>query len=94
MPGKLTDRKYYEFDLQPERVIPGSEIVARAEEFRQTAHADGIPHVGGSAVTAPPAPIGSMNSPLPNFAPIVPGEMILAPSRPPSNPSTFVPPAI
>jgi len=80
LPGKLTDHKYYEFDLQPEKVVPGSETAARAEEFRQTAHADGIPRIGGSAAAAPPAAAGSVTYPAPNFAPIVP------------NPNTFVPP--
>ncbi|MDR0328757.1 MAG: PEGA domain-containing protein [Planctomycetaceae bacterium] len=94
MPGKLTDQKYYEFDLQPESAAAGSEIAARAEEFRQTAHADGIPRVGGSGIAAPPAPVGSMDTYLPNFAPIIPGEMISAPTNPPSPPSTYVPPAL
>ena len=57
LPGKLTDHKSYEFDLQPERVVLGSEIVSRAEQFRQTAHADGIPRIGNSTVPiVPPTP--------------------------------------
>lgn len=57
LPGKLTDHKSYEFDLQPERVVLGSEIVSRAEQFRQTAHADGIPRIGNSTVpVVPPTP--------------------------------------
>ena len=51
LPGKLTDHKYYEFDLQPERIVPPSDIVTRAEQFRQTAHADGMPRIGSTAVT-------------------------------------------
>jgi len=93
MPGKLTDHKYYEFELQPARVVPGSEIVARAEQFRQTAHADGIPRIGGSAVGSPqtPAPAsdaGSISYPAPTFAPVVPTETLVNPP----NPNTFVPP--
>ena len=96
LPGKLTDHKYYEFDLQPERVVPGSEIVTRAEQFRQTAHADGMPQIGGSV--APPAPslspapvsgVGSLPFPVSAFAPITLPDV---PPNTPSNPSTFAPP--
>ena len=99
LPGKLTDHKYYEFDLQPEKIVPGSEIVASAEELRQTAHADGILHVGGSVVVSPSTFVpsgesGSVYSPVPVFAPIVPPETLLAPSSTSSNPNTFVPPTL
>jgi hypothetical protein len=90
MPGKLTDHKFYEFDLQPERVVTGSEVVARAAQLRQTAHADGIPRSGGSAIAAPSTNVGSIAYPAPDFAPIVPAETLLTPS----SPNTFVPPAI
>ncbi|MCL2005585.1 MAG: PEGA domain-containing protein [Planctomycetaceae bacterium] len=81
LPGKLTDHKYYEFDLQPSAAVSGAEIVARAEEYRQTAHADGVLRVGSSAVSAPPGNVGSIippasnsipvpaSNPAPNFAP-------------------------
>lgn len=103
LPGKLTDRKYYEFNLVPEKIVPDSEIVARAEEFRQAAHADGVPQmgstargtaVGGSAVAAPSNGIGSIAPYIPDFAPMVPAETFHAPSGTPSNPNTFVPPAL
>jgi hypothetical protein len=74
LPGKLTDQRYYEFDMEPEKVVPGSEIVARAEELRQTAHADGLPHV----VNSTPQPVTpSMSGTIapfstPSFAPIQP----------------------
>ena len=98
LPGKLTDHKYYEFDMQSERIVPGPEIVARAEQFRQTAHADGMPRIGGSVPLTPslsPVPssgMGSIPSPIPAFAPIVPPEIPLTPPGTPSNPNTFVPP--
>ena len=97
LPGKLTDRKYYEFNLQPEKIVPGSEIVTRAEEFRQTAHADGVPRIGGSAVVSSPEPVPSAGAsvypvPAPAFAPIVPAEVFRVPPSPPPNPNTFVPP--
>jgi len=90
LPGKLTDHKSYEFDLQPERVVLNTEIVARAEQFRRTAHADGMPRIGGSPAVVPslsPAPpsgvgsigVGTFPSPAPAFAPIVPPETIFAP---------------
>ena len=105
LPGKLTDHKYYELDLQPEQVVSGRELVARAEEFRQTAYADGVPRVGGPAVAVPPAPTGSIGTgslggsigtPVspPNFAPTAPSQTYPASPILPSNPSTFVPPGL
>ena len=97
LPGKLTDHKYYEFDLQPEKIVPGSEIVARANEFRDTAHADGVPRIGGPAVVSSPEPVppaGASVYPVPAFAPIVPNEPFHAPPSSPSNPSTFMPPTL
>jgi len=106
LPGKLIDHKYYELDLQPEQAVSGRELVARAEEFRQTAHADGVPRVGGPAVVVPPTPVGSIGtgsvggsmgtpvSPPPNATPIAPSPIYPAPTGLPSNPSTFVPPRL
>ena len=93
LPGKLTDHKYYEFDLQPAKDVPGTEIVSRAEQLRQTAYADGMPRIGGTAVTPPPASVpasgaGSIPYPAPNFAPITPAAMPPAPA----DTNTFVPP--
>ena len=100
LPGKLTDHKYFEFDLQQERIVPGPEIVTRAEQFKQTAHADGMPRIGGTVSPTPslsPVPdsgIGSLPSSAPAFAPIVPSETPLNPPGTPSNPNTFVPPTL
>ena len=93
LPGKLTDHKYYEFDLQPEKIVPGSEIVTRADEFRRTAHADGVPRMGSPTPSSSPTQVGSIAYPVPDFAPIIPTETLLAPPTVPSNPNTFVPPA-
>ena len=98
MPGKLTDHKYYEFDLQPEKIVPSAEIVTRGADFRRTAHSDGVPRVGGSAVAAPSAfvPHGGAGSvsPVPSFAPIVPNETLLVPPGNTPNPSVFTPPTL
>ena len=94
LPGKLTDHQSYEFDLQPERVNPSSEIVTRAEEFRRIAHADGIPHVGGTGLAVPSANDGATVYPVPNFAPVVPAEPFFVPSSTPPNPDTYIPPPI
>ena len=88
LPGKLTDHKYYEFDLFPEKVVPGTEIVARAEQFRQTAHADGVPRIGGAAIGTDVVPV--LSSPAPAHVPIVPTETLLAPP----DPNTFAPPTL
>ena len=85
LPGKVTDHKTYEFDLQPERVVPSPEIVARAEQFRQTAHADGVPRIGG----APAA--GGFGFPVLSGVPAPSGESDFAPIMPPA--TIFTPPA-
>jgi hypothetical protein len=84
LPGKLTDHKHYEFELQPERFVPGSEIVSRAEALRQTAHADGVPRVGGTTTV----------SSAPTLAPTMPAETLPTPTTLPANPNTFVPPIL
>jgi hypothetical protein len=91
LPGKLTDHKSYEFDLQPEKAVPGSELIARAEDFRQAAHADGMPRVGGSALAAP-APVGSIASPVPDLIPNLPSDIPFMPPNAPPSPNTYVPP--
>jgi hypothetical protein len=93
LPGKLTDHKYYEFDLHPEKIAVSSEIVARAEEFRQTAHADGMPRIGGSTPSVPVG-TGAISYPVPDFVPAAPTQTIPVPSHVISNPNTFVPPAL
>ena len=95
LPGKLTDHKYYEFDLQPTVIIPGTEIVARAEQFRETAYADGVPRVGSSTIGAPSTPIGSIAPAMPDFATMAPTETLLTPPQgTQSDPNTFVPPVL
>ena len=92
LPGKLTDHKFYEFDLQPERATLGSEIVVRAEDFRKTAHADGVPHIGGAGIVTPPTNTGSLVPSTPDFTPAVPPATLFTTPVPPPNPNTFVPP--
>ena len=41
LPGKLTDQKTYEFDMQPVVVVPMTELVGRADELRRSAHVNG-----------------------------------------------------
>jgi hypothetical protein len=60
LPGKLTDHKYYEFDLKQEQIIPTHELVSRAEELRRTAHAEGTLQVNNGVVA--PTPITPPNS--------------------------------
>jgi len=93
LPGKLTDHKLYEFDMQPAQIVSGSDVISRAEQFRQTAHADGVLRVGGSTISASPAPVGSIAPPVHDFAPIMPPPPLPIPQNMPTDPSTFVPPA-
>jgi len=90
LPGKLTDHKYYEFNLQPERVVQGSEIVSRAKQLQQTAHADGVPRIGASPLLTPAPPVGDSTITSPAFAPIVPSETQFTPP----DPNMFVPPTL
>ncbi|MDR1922770.1 MAG: PEGA domain-containing protein [Planctomycetaceae bacterium] len=41
LPGKLTDHKYYEFELEPSHLVPNHEVLSRAEELRYRAHSEG-----------------------------------------------------
>jgi len=91
LPGKLTDHKYYEFELQPEKAVRSTELFARAEEFRETAHADGVLRVGGFTMTPPPENVGSLNYPVPVMTPSELTPPVFAPPVP-GNPNTFVPP--
>ena len=94
LPGKLTDHQSYEFDMQPENVVLDSEIVSRAEQFRQTAHADGIPKIGGSTTVAPTS-VGHafpITYPTPAFGSTVPAESSRVPPSATQNSNMFVPP--
>ncbi len=53
LPGKLTDRHYYQFDLQPEQVIPKYELVGRAEDLRRLTHSQGAVPGTATPVTTP-----------------------------------------
>jgi hypothetical protein len=92
LPGKLTDHKFYEFDLEPERLVPNHELLARAEELRYNAHSTGTiqnnnQNINPSTqvpVTIPtpiptPAPISTPN--LPSYP--VPNYPSTEPYRPP-----------
>lgn len=98
LPGKLTDHKYYEFDLQPDQIVPRSELVGRAEDLRRLAHAEGASHIRDGISTLPPATSG-MGSLTPYDASQTPGgavyqqtQPILAPPISPATPGNYVPP--
>ncbi|MDR1478387.1 MAG: PEGA domain-containing protein [Planctomycetaceae bacterium] len=88
LPGKLTDQKFYEFDLEPERIVPNHELLSRAEELRYTAHENGIINNTGNfnqhTQTQTPVPI-STSIPAPISQPIypVPNYPLEEPYRPP-----------
>lgn len=63
LPGKLTDHKYFEFDMQPDRIVPRDELLARADELRNIAHAEGTIRVHDDGIqTTPPPPGGSLGA--------------------------------
>ncbi|MDR2643637.1 MAG: PEGA domain-containing protein [Planctomycetaceae bacterium] len=74
LPGKLTDHKFYEFDLEPERIVPNHELLVRAEELRYKAHAGTVQNSGNINYPTPiptlpssPAPISTPTYPIPNY---------------------------
>ncbi|MDR1485924.1 MAG: PEGA domain-containing protein [Planctomycetaceae bacterium] len=81
LPGKLTDHKFYEFDLEPERLVPNHELLSRAEELRYNAHSSGtIQNSGNIKYPTPtptpiptptlpslPTPTSTPNYPIPNY---------------------------
>jgi hypothetical protein len=66
LPGKLTDHKYYEFDMKPEQITPTHELVGRAEDLRRVAHAEGTLQINSGVVQPMPVtpPTSSVNSPF------------------------------
>jgi hypothetical protein len=78
LPGKLTDHKFYEFDLEPERLVPNHELLARAEELRYKAHSNGTiqysENINYPTPTPTPTPIltptpSSTPLPIPTLTP-------------------------
>jgi hypothetical protein len=63
LPGKLTDHKFYEFDLEPDRLVPNHELLSRAEELRYNAHSNGIIQKNQN-ITPPIAPPNPMSTPV------------------------------
>lgn len=62
LPGKLTDRHDFEFDLYPEQIVPKYELVERAEDLRRAAHSEGAVRIteGAAATMTPQTPAGSI----------------------------------
>ena len=72
LPGKLTDQKYYEFDMQPVVIMPTSELLGRAEELRRHAHANGGLRPVGTPISSDPVrQSGSLTpaTPAPAYVP-------------------------
>lgn len=97
LPGKLTDRHYYEFDMQPESVVPPSELFGRAEDLRRIAQANGTMSANNaSRISAVPStPSGSI-SPPPNsqYSPYIPNQspQYAPPETTPTYPTPIVQP--
>jgi hypothetical protein len=68
VPGKLTDQKFFEFELRTQQETGGAEIVARAEELRRTAHTDGLPQTT-MPLAQPPAVYSVPNTVPPSLVP-------------------------
>ena len=71
LPGKLTDRKFYEIDMQPLLVVPTPELRGRAEELRRYAHVNGAFRVTDSSIINDPA-VQSGSLALPTSTPLSP----------------------
>lgn len=103
LPGKLTDHKFYEFDMQPDRIVPSQELVDRGEDLRRLAHAEGALRASdGGPFYSPPGPEGGSLTPYegtqPPGASIYQQPLTLPPPQqapilaPPTDPRTYVPP--
>lgn len=53
IPGKITDEKFYEFDLQPSRIVPQQEILVRAESLRHQSRMSAV-RSGSSSQSSTP----------------------------------------
>ena len=83
LPGKLTDRKYYEADMQPLLVVPTPELIGRAEELKRYANVNGAFRVSESLnVNDPARQSGSLQSPATVYSPTAPEATPLAPPQP------------
>ncbi len=101
LPGKLTDRKYYEFDMQPMLMVPPHELVGRAEELRQHAHINGaLKTTNTPIINDPNRQSGSITPQLPPSQgatiyqqPIqAPQPQLTQPPTLPTSPSEYMPP--
>ena len=87
LPGKLTDSKTYEFDMQPVVITPMPELLSRAEELRRHAHVNGTIRVPDSPIPNNPGS-GSLASPAAVYVPPVEGGAVIYPTP------TYVPPKL
>ncbi|MDR2346676.1 MAG: PEGA domain-containing protein [Planctomycetaceae bacterium] len=71
LPGKLTDHKFYEFDLEPEHIVPNHELMTRAEELRRNAHSNGTIQNTANINYPTPTP-ASIPTPIPASTPTYP----------------------
>jgi hypothetical protein len=78
LPGKLTDQKSYEFDMQPVVVVPTPELIGRADELKRRAHLNGA--LGAPTVSDSVRQSGSLGTP--------------APVAPPTPAPSYVPPKL
>jgi hypothetical protein len=72
IPGEITDRHEYTFDMKPQRIMPRDELMARAESLRRQSHTDGIPRLsngGGTSVGAPSPPPSAGTGPATPWQP-------------------------
>lgn len=92
LPGKLTDHKYYEFDMLPDRIIPNRELVDRGEELRRKAHAEGTLRVtDGGYVSVQNNPQGGSLVPSQDGSP---GATVYQPPVTTPNPNAYVAPEL
>ena len=81
IPYRIEDSRTVSFNLQPQRIIPTGEIIARGEQLRQQATPIGAAPIAPATAIEPGAPV---------FAPAPPEQGAAA--QPGFTPPTFAPP--
>lgn len=91
LPGQLKDHKYYEIDMQPQRIIPQSELLGEADEMRRLTHSGRAtrltdplelptqPEVYGGSISPPPPLLPSTPTATPYQEPQTPTSYPVSP---------------
>lgn len=92
LPGKLTDHKSYEFDMQPDSTVLTDELIRQAESLRRQAHAEGTLVVSDNGYVSP-SPMSPEGGSIIS-TPETPGATVYQPQIQPPTREHYIPPAL